>query len=202
MNRFWFIALFMLASAAHGQYYSKYFAVTADFNKPIVNQEFINRISQRSFKLVYREFITDRFTVGAELGMATYHDYIPPDVYVNNNTSIYTDIYPYVYNYTMAISGEYFFSTDKVVMPYAGFGLGAAYNQFTMYYNVFHQQDNRWGALVRPHAGVILRFAKKSKWGVMTDMHLDYSTTKSNDTDYTNGFANVGFQVGLVYLKH
>jgi hypothetical protein len=201
MRKYLIVALFLWAFAAHGQYYSKYFAIAADFNKPIVNKEFINKISQRSIKLVYREFITDRFTVGGELGMATYNDYIAPYVYVNDNTSIYTDIYSYVYNYTIAISGEYFFTTEKIVMPYAGFGLGAAYNQFTMYYNVFQQQDNRWGAMARPHAGAIIRFGKKSNWGVMTDVHLDYATTKSEDTDYDNGFANIGLQVGLVYLK-
>jgi hypothetical protein len=201
MVRLFTIIFLLIASLGSAQYYSKYFAVALDFNKPIVNKEFINNISQKSFKLVYREFISDRFTVGGELGMATYSDYIPPFVYVQDNTSIYTDIYSYVYNYTMALSGEYFFTEDKIVMPYAGFGIGAAYNQFTMYYNVFKQQDNRWGAMVRPHAGAIFKFGKRSNLGIMTDVHLDYSTTKSEDTDYNNGFANVGFQVGLVYLK-
>jgi hypothetical protein len=196
------ISIFLISVwYVNAQDYSKYFSVTLDFNKPIVNKEFISNISQKSYKLVYREFITERFTVGGELGMATYSDYIPPYVYVQDNTSIYTDIYSYVYNYTIALSGEYFFTTDKVVMPYAGLGLGAAYNQFTMFFNVFQQQDNRWGAMVRPHAGAILRFGKKSNWGVMSDLHLDYSTTKSEDTDYNNGFANVGLQFGLVYLK-
>lgn len=196
------ISIFLLgACVVNAQYYSKYFALALDFNKPILNKEFVSNISQKSYKLVYREFISDRFSVGGELGMATYSGYIPPYVYVQDNTSIYTDIYSYVYNYTIALSGEYFFTTDKIVMPYVGFGLGAAYNQFTMYYNVFQQQDNRWGAMVRPHAGAIFRFGKKSNWGIMSDVHLDYSTTKSEDTDYDKGFANVGLQVGLVYLK-
>lgn len=185
----------------HAQDYSKLFTASFDFNKPIVNKEFIDNLSRDSYKFGYREFISDRFAVGGELGMATYSDYIPPYVYEQDNTSIYTDIYSYVYSYTIALSGEYFFITDKVVMPYAGFGLGAAFNQFTMYYNVFQQQDNRWGAMVRPHAGAIVKFGKKSNWGVMTDVHLDYATTKSEDTDYTSGFANVGVQVGLVFLK-
>lgn len=196
-----FILMLLLAASSVSAQYSKYFALALDYNKPIVNKEFINNISRNSYKLVYREFITDRFTVGAELGMATYSDYIPPAVYVQDNSSIYTDIYSYVYNYTISISGEYFFVTDKVVMPYAGFGLGAAYNQFTMYFNVFKQQDNRWGAMVRPHAGAIVKFGKKSSWGVMSAIHLDYATTKSEDTDYSKGFANVGLQVGLVYLR-
>jgi hypothetical protein len=196
------IVVFLLGVfGVKAQVYSKYFAATLDINKPILNKEFINKFSQNSYKLIYREFITERLTVGGELGMATYSDYIPPYVYVQDNTSIYTDIYPYVYNYSIALSGEYFFTTDKIVMPYAGFGLGAAYNQFTMYYNVFQQQDSRWGAMVRPHAGAIFRFGKESNWGLISDVHLDYATTKSEDTDYNKGFANVGLQLGLVYLK-
>lgn len=201
MRVVWSSILLTLGLSVNAQTYSKYFAVALDVNKPIVNQEFINNFSRDSYKLVYREFISERFTVGGELGMATFSDYIPPYVYVQDNTSIYTDIYSYVYNYTIALSGEYFFVTDKLVMPYAGFGLGAAYNQFTMYYNVFQQQDNRWGAMIRPHAGAIFRFGKNSNWGVMSNVHLDYSTTKSEDTDYNKGFANVGLQVGVVYLK-
>lgn len=200
MKRFLVTTLVVVAGSLQAQF-SKYYAAGFDFNMPIVNREFIDNFSQQSYKLVYREFVNDRLTVGGELGMATYNDYIPPYVYQQDNLSIYTDIFSYVYNYTLTVSGEYFFTTEKIAMPYAGFGIGAAYNQFTMYYNVYQQQDKRWGALIRPHAGVIVRFSKNSNWGVMTDLHLDYATTKSQDTDYNNGFANVGLQVGLVYLK-
>jgi outer membrane protein W len=201
MKRYLFLLLMAIAGSAKAQYYSKYFSLAADFNKPVVNKEFISHVSTRGLKLGYKEFINDRFSVGGELGMATYNDYIPPYAYQQDNTTIYTDIYAYVYNYTLALSGEYFFTTDKIVMPYVGFGIGAAYNQFTMYYNVYQQQDNRWGALIRPHSGAILRFGKKSNWGLMADLHFDYATTKSSDMDYNKGFANMGLQVGLAYLK-
>lgn len=198
------LIFFLSAWHVQGQYFSKYFGAALDINKPIVNTEFISATSTRGAKLIYREFIGDRFTVGGEATFATYKDYIEPALYTsssNENTSIYTDIYPYVYSYTLAFSGEYFFVSDKVIMPFAGFGLGAAYNQFTMYYNVYQQEDKKWGAMIRPHAGVIIRFSKESNVGLMAAVHMDYATTKSSDTDYNNGFATVGLQLGLVFLK-
>lgn len=198
------IALVIVASihSGKGQDFSKYFSVSADINKPIVNTEFIKAISKRGIKLSYREFLNDRFSIGGEASMAVYNDHIQPQVYTQDSlTYIYADIFSYVYSYTLAFSGDYFFITDQAVLPYAGLSIGAAYNQFTMYYNVYQQQDNRWGALVRPHAGAIFKFGKKSNWGILTDIHLDYATTKSNDTDYTNGFATVGFQIGVVLMR-
>jgi hypothetical protein len=193
-----------MSIGVHAQYFSKYFGAALDVNKPIVNTEFIGATSTRGMKIMYREFINDRLTVGGEATLATFKDYLAPAVYTsssNPNTSIYTDIYPFVYSYTLTFAGEYFFTTEKGVMPFAGFGLGAAHNQFTMYYNVYQQEDKRWGAIIRPHAGVIVRFGKESNWGLMAAAHLGYATTKSTDTDYNNGFATIGIQLGLVFLK-
>ena len=196
------ILVFTINLAGWGQDFRKYFGVAIDFNKPIVNKEFISSLSKKGYKVVYREFINDRLSIGGEAALASYNGYIPPAVYTQDDlTFIYTDIYAYVYSYSLAFSGEYFFSTKNIVMPYSGVGLGVAYNQFTMFYNVYKQQDNRWGALVRPHGGAILRFSKKSNWGIMADVHLDYATTKSEDTDYDKGFATVGFQAGLVFIR-
>lgn len=204
MNR---LALFILANlalayASSGQYYSKLFSAGLDINQPIVNREFINAVSTKGFKFNYAEFINDNLVIGAEAGLAEYHDYIPPQVYTQDNlTFIYTDIFSYVYSYSLNFSGKYFFIPDKIVMPYAGLGVGVAHNQFTMYYNAYTQQDKRWGALVRPQGGVIIRAGKDANWGLLADVHLDYATTKSKDTDYNKGFATTGFQLGVVFLK-
>ena len=200
MNRAIIIFLIgALATPCLGQYFDKYFGLVYDANKPLSNTEFIKNISRRGAKLIYREFINEKFCIGGEVGFATYNDYVPPAVYTSDNVSIYTDIYGYVYNYTISLSGEYFFMTGKV-MPYVGFGLGAARNKFSAYYNVFENHEIKWGALIRPNVGALLRFGKKTSWGATAGLHLDYSTTKSVDFDYRN-FSNIGFQVGLVYMN-
>jgi hypothetical protein len=181
------------------QTFDKYYALVVDVNKPLSNTEFVKQISMRGAKFIYRESIGEKFSAGAEIGFATYNDYLPPTVYTSGNKSIYTDLYTYVYNYTLAISGEYYFVTQSWIMPYAGLGLGVSYNRFTAYYNIFQDEDKAWGGLVRPHVGTLFKFGKRSAWGANLAIHLDYSTTKSEDWDYKN-FSNVGLQAGLVYM--
>ncbi len=190
----------IVAWPCSAQFFDKYYSVVFDVNKPLSNTEFIKNTSTRGAKFIYREFINEKFSVGGEFGLATYNDYVPPAVYTNGNTSIYTDFFGYAYNYSLTLSGEYYFITDKWIMPYAGFGFGAAYNRYTIFYNIYGDEDKKWGALFRPNVGTLMRFGKKTSWGATAGIHLDFSTAKSKDFDYKN-FSNLGFQIGLVYMK-
>ena len=187
-----------LVSHTFGQDFRKYYSVVADVNKPLSNKAFIGNTSTRGAKFVYREFISDKFAVGGELGFATYHDYVPPTQYGNNPT-LYTDIYSYVYNYTLTLSGEYYFVTNSWIMPYAGLGIGLSYSKIDAYFNIFQDEEKKWGALLRPNIGTLMRFGNKSRWGASIGIHLDYATIKSENFDYKN-FTNVGLQGGLFVM--
>lgn len=181
------------------QDFKKYYAVVFDANKPLTNKEFINNPSTRGGRFIYRESINNRFSAGGEIGFATYNDHLPPQTYPSGSSTVFAELFTYAYNYSLTISGEYYFTEGMWIKPFVGFGLGAAYNRYTSFYNVFADSDGVWGALFRPNAGALMRFGKKSRWAGRVSTHFDYSTTKSPNFDY-NSFINVGVDAGITLI--
>ncbi|MBX7127204.1 MAG: outer membrane beta-barrel protein [Cyclobacteriaceae bacterium] len=192
--------LLLVSTSASAQIiYDKMFGLAYDINVPKSNPDFIKNTSYRGGKFIYRQFINEHFTMGGDFSYATYNDYTPPAVYTTPSSSVYTDFYNYAYNYSIMLGGEYFWRTEKNIRPYAGFGFGAAYNQYALFYNIYSDKVSTWGVLLRPQAGVQLRFSEKSNWAAMAGLHYDYSSNKNKDYGY-NGFTSLGLQIGLVYL--
>lgn len=193
-------ALFLLASgSASAQFYDKMFFVGWNVNTPLSNKDFAGKSSTRGARFGYRELVAEKIAVGIDLTWATYEDYEPRQTYYNQSGAITTDFNNYANNYGVILTGDYYFYTEKKVMPYVGFGAGLAYNNYKVYYNVYQSGDNSFGFLARPQAGVWMKFNERRNWAFNAGVHVDFSTAKSKDFGYKN-FANVGFELGLVFL--
>jgi hypothetical protein len=189
----------MASGSASAQFYDKMFFVGWNVNQPLTNKEFEGRSSTRGARLGYRELIAEKVTIGVDLTWATYDDYIPRQTYTSPGSAITTDYTNYANNYGVMLVSDYYFSVEKKVMPYVGFGAGLAYNSYKVYYNVYSAGDNAFGFLARPQAGVWVKVNERKNWAVNAGVHMDFSTAKSKDFGYKT-FANVGFELGLVFL--
>jgi outer membrane protein W len=190
----------IISATASGQMlYERYFTLAWDANMPMSNTAFVKSTSFKGFQAGYHQKIRDNFFLGIDFNNATYNDHIPRQTYYTEGSALTTDFFNYVYSYGAVIDGQYFFSMDKKVMPFVGMGVGASYNQYTSYYNLYSSQDKQWGVLLRPEAGAIFKLGKYESWGVIAAAHFDYSSAKSKDFFYSN-FMNVGIKVGLVFF--
>lgn len=197
---FLLLAFFLMAAgSASAQFYDKMFFVGWNVNTPLTNKEFAGRPSTRGARLGYRERIAEKFALGVDITWATYDDYVPRQTYNSPNSSITTDFTNYANNYGALLTGDYYFFAEKRVMPYVGLGAGVAYNSYKAYYNVYATGDNSFGFMARPQAGVWVKFNERKNWAFNAGVHMDFSTAKSKDMGYKN-FANVGFELGLVFL--
>jgi Outer membrane protein beta-barrel domain len=193
------ITLFMLPLITASAQES-YFYFNLDINTPLSNRDWISSTSGNGARVGYRKFITDKFSAGIDIGWASYNQYFPTESFVNGTTTTTTDYFNYVTNYTFAASGQYNFKIKpEWLIPYAGIGLGAANNQYTRYYNIYTDEDQSWGFLARPEAGVLIRFSQRRAIGGMVAVHYDFSTAKSETFNYTS-FSNLGVQVGLMLM--
>lgn len=182
------------------QEYDRLFSLNLDINQPLSNTDFIGNTSGRGFKIGYRQILNEHFLVGADINSATFNDYAPRQTYVTETGALTTDFYRYAYTYGLNLSGDYLFFPDKRFQTFAGLGIGASYIDYTQYYNVFSASDKKWGVLIRPEAGAILRLGKYSSWGIQGVLHYDFSSAKSPDFGYSN-FMNVGIQIGVVFFS-
>ena len=100
------------------------------------------------------------------------------------------------------MSGLYHFKVGESerFFPYAGIGIGANYNEYAQYYNIYSSVEKKWGFLARPEAGVLFRFTRNRGLGAMAAVHYDYSTNKS-ETFNVDKFSSVGFQIGLIIMN-
>jgi opacity protein-like surface antigen len=198
MKRVLGLLFFVIASQASAQYFDKMFYVGWVVNTPVANLEFAEGATARGARLGYRELIGPKTAIGLDLTMATYDKYIPRQTYYSPGSAFTTDFTHIVNTWGATLSGEYMFREEKRVMPYAGIGVGVAYNNYKVFYNIFSEVDNAFGVLVRPRVGTWVRFNDRP-WGINVSVHMEYSSTKSEQMGYKY-FLNPGFEIGLVHL--
>jgi hypothetical protein len=190
----------LIAGPAAAQYYDKLFFIGWTVNSPLANQEFAGEPTARGARFGYREMFREKATIGIDVTLATYDQYIPRQTYYSPGTAFTTDFTHLVNTYGATVSGEYLFFQERRLMPYAGLGVGAAYNNYKIFYNVYSSSDGAFGFLVRPRAGAWFRFRERGSWGINASLHLEYSTAKSEEMGYKY-FLNPGFEIGLVNLS-
>lgn len=171
-----------------------------NYNLPLSNTDFVGDGTSAGAKVGCRFRIAEsRFSAGVDFSWATYNEYVPETTFREPGSALTTDFFKYVYNYGFVVSGQYTFQlgNPEIFMPYAGLGLGANFNTYKLYYNAFEEEDNGAGFLVRPEAGIVIRFGERRALGAIAGVSYDFSTNKSKDYDYSN-FSNLGFQLGIV----
>jgi outer membrane protein W len=199
MKKIFIVISFFMAGAVQAQ--RNYFYVNWDINTPTSSTKWISSTSTSGVRLGYRVFLNnEKISLGLDIGKGTFSQYEPKHTFQSGNGAITTDYFKYIYTFSVAASGQYYFKmgdNDKFY-PYAGLGLGANNNDYTMYYNIYKDNDTNWGFLARPEAGIIARVGRTL--GLMAAVHYDYSTNKSDYFEYKN-FSAFGVQVGIAVMS-
>ncbi len=191
------MCLFSLMVSAQEQY----FYAAYDINKPYTNTQWLDATSNRGFRIGYRSFINDNFSAGLDVSTATYEQYNPTETRQTGSGALTTDYFKYIYSYSATVSGQYNFRLKKTeaIIPYVGLGLGANNNEYVVYYNVYQDSERKWGFLVRPEAGLLVKIGRRGSFGLIGAIHYDYSTNKSENFSY-DGFTSMGAQIGVVLM--
>lgn len=203
MKRYLIIFFVCVTGVAYAQ--DNYFYVNWDVNFPLANKDWIGASSTRGAKLGFRKFIgPDRkFSAGVDINWAYYQEYKPTETFQQpGGGAITTDYFNDIFQVGFAASGQYYFPVGNGdrLFPYAGIGLGAGKNSYTVSYNIYSEEESSWGFLARPEAGVLVRIGERRKLGLMAAAHYDFSTCKSVSHGYDN-FMNAGFQVGIMLMQ-
>jgi outer membrane protein W len=200
MRKLIILALIVTAGSALAQ--DRYLYVGLDVNKPTSNTNWIGDVSTRGVKAGYRAFVTPRFSAGLDVSWSAFDQYHPTETVQNPTGAFTTDYFKYIYSYSAAVSGQYYFNTNSNdrILPYAGLGLGANNNHYVRYYNIYQDSQRAWGFLARPEAGILVKIGARRSFGIMAAVHYDYTTNKSSKFNYDN-FSALGFQVGLAFFN-
>jgi len=198
------IAIFFMFCCAGLQAQDNYFYVNWDVNAPLTNKEWIGSTSTRGAKLGFRTFIgaERKFSVGVDINWSYLQEYKPTETFQQSAGAITTDYFNDIFYFGTTASGQYYFPVGnrEHFFPYAGIGLGAGRNTYSVSYNIYKDEESSWGFLARPEAGIVVRIGTRRKLGLMAAVHYDYLTSKSESYDYSN-FSTAGFQLGIMLMQ-
>lgn len=194
-----FIAIGAISASA--QQYESAFHISQNTTVPLSDKDFISKTSSSGIRVGFSKFLGERFGFGIEGGYSILKDYVPLQTYESPGSSITTDIYNYMYYFTIMASGQYYFVQGERFIPYASLGMGFAATEYKIFYNVYSEADKPKAFVIRPEIGTLFRLKEYSSWGLKAALSFDYATNKSEYFD-TDNFAALNFQIGVVLLSH
>ena len=194
------IAVSFRTKAQSGYLPNGFYLFGWDVNVPLNNKNFIDRTSFAGGKAEGRFFVTPNISVGGEISWSSLYQYAPKKTYEFDNGAVTTDLYKYIYLLPMNLNAHYYFKTDGQLMPYAGLGLGAMFSEQDLYFNIYNLHETNWGFLVKPEAGVLLKFGENSRSGIVFGVRYNYATNRQPDFKIDN-IQTLSFQLGLALMN-
>jgi len=190
--------LFVLISiSVRAQLYSGAFHVGWNTLKPLSDKEFTGNTSSAGVKVGYSKFMNDRFGFGIEGSYNTLDDYVPRSTYEFPGGAITTDLYNYLYYFTLMGNAQYYFVQGEKFIPYASLGMGVAFSEYRIFYNVYEDTDSKASFVVRPEIGTLFRVKEYAGWGFKSSVSYDFAANKSAYFEIDN-FSGISFQIGVV----
>lgn len=187
--------------AAIAQEYNTAFHLGWNTIVPLSDKDFTGSTSTAGVRLGYTKFVNELFGFGFEAGYSTLDDYVPPTTYEHPGGAITTDIYNYMYYFTLMANGQIYLSHGKHFINYTSLGMGVALSEYKIFYNVYTDGDRNTAFVVRPEIGTIFRVKEDGGFGLKAALGFDYSTNKSELFE-TKNFAGLNFQLGIVLLNY
>ena len=98
-----------------------YFYFAWDVNQPLTNTSWINQTSTRGAKFGFRKFIGEerRISIGVDLNWNYLQSYKRTETFYTDNGAITTDYFNDIFTIAAAVSGQYYFRTQKHAKLYS-----------------------------------------------------------------------------------
>src|SRR5688572_23930722 len=192
-----FAFLLIIGLSASAQMNESSFHVGWNVLTPLSDKEFTSKTSTAGMRVGFSKFMNDRFGFGIEGSYNTLDDYVPLRIYELPGGAISTDVYNYLYYFTILANAQYYFMQGKKFIPYASLGMGIAFSEYRIFYNVYEDTDDQQSFVIRPEVGTLFRIKEYSRWGLKSSLSYDYSTNESDYFDVDN-FSGISFQLGIV----
>lgn len=192
-----FIFFIFISVSVEAQLHSGAFHIGWNTLIPLTDKEFTSKTSTAGIRIGFTKAINDRLGFGLEANYNTLDDYVPRTTFEFPGGAISTDIYNYLYYFTIMGNVQYYFRQGENFIPYASMGMGMAFSEYRIFYNVYEDTDNRQSFVVRPEVGTVFRIKDYSRWALKSSLSYEYASNKSENFEVGN-LSGINFTIGVV----
>lgn len=177
-----------------------HFTIDWQVNAPY-STDFADKISGwgMNFEATYN--VAPRWAIGGFINFHTNHRYVGRQtLQLSPTESLTTDQQRSAYQLPFGLTTSYSIYNGKVVKPYVGVKLGAAYTRYTTYYGTGGVYDNPWGFYASPEIGLRIFPFKGHRLGFHIAGYYSYMTNKAETlaSEDIDGQNNAGFRLGVI----
>ena len=164
---------------------------------------FISKTSWRGGRIEYRHKLKSDLSLGVSMAWNSFEEYVNRNTYQkpDGTGALTTDMVKSVYVLPMTATIHKYIRPGKRTLPWIGVGLGAQYDDQTVYANIYGINNYNWGFVVRPEIGIDIPFNDFT--ALFLSATYNYATNNFdafNTSDNLNHFAiSIGFSFGGGY---
>ena len=136
--------------------------------------DFISAVSWRGFQLEYRAGVTDKMLAGVDAGWNVFYEKKDLDSYSQGTVTLSGVQFRYQNSVPLLAAFDYLLSSDNMLKPYVGLGIGTIYNERATDMNLYRLTENTW------------QFALKGELGLLYE--LNYTASVKLAAKYYNAF--------------
>lgn len=198
---FCIFSMFALQSRAQWDAEKMHLQIDWQMNAPY-STDFADKISGWGMNFEATYDIAPRWAIGAFINFHTNHKYVGRQtLQLSPTESLTTDQQRSAYQLPFGITTSYNLYNGKVVKPYFGVKLGAAYTRYTTYYGTGGVYDNPWGFYASPEIGLKIFPFKSKRLGFHVAGYYSYMTNQAQTLtgEGIDGQNNAGFRLGVIF---
>lgn len=182
------IGLVFILFPGRVQAQQSYFFGGLTYTKPMSNLDWI-KTGGMGYEAGYRYFLQDgKYSIGLDYSYSVLREYAPTETIPTPGGAITTDYFKYMYATNLVVNFQYYFleGSNPEFFPYAGLGVGAQIQRYRLYYNIYQENDNGVGALLRPEVGFLYKPESFRSAGIKLSATWNLATGRSSDFEVQN----------------
>ncbi len=141
--------------------------------------------------------ISDKLSVGLNIGFQDFYQKFPRDVYqLQDGSQISAVLTNSIQAIPLLATGKYNFMPGSTVQPYAAAGIGGAFLVNRQFIGESPNDENKIVLAMRPSAGVYIPFRRGGEAGLKASVNYTHLANKSGNT---KGLGFIGFGIGVSF---
>ncbi len=145
-----------------------------------------NDPSYRGFSGAVMYGVTDQLSVGLQAGFQDYYQKNDRKVFAEEGSDISAVVTHSVQTMPLVFKGQYKFTTEGRLQPFAALGVGGNLVQYRKYYGQFSESDTKFGFAAQPEVGVHIPVGRGNT-GLHVAAGYNFMPYKYGDADGLSG---------------